>query len=146
MEETMYVLGKREFETHICIPGWLRIATSVLLMLIAAFIGTILVGIGGAARLPELGGRRRRRGRLAATRGRSGAGVRHRVARAGIVVVGSVVSPGCLRSGFVPAGVREHPESRQAIKAQFAAPAGVARLVGYAFSSASRPARAAGRT
>jgi len=46
MEETMNVMGKREFETHICILGWLRIAYSVLLMLIAAFVGTILVGIG----------------------------------------------------------------------------------------------------
>jgi len=40
--------------------------------------------------------------------------------------------------------LREHPESRQAIKAQFAAPAGVARLFGYALSSGSKPARAVG--
>ena len=42
--------------------------------------------------------------------------------------------------------LREHPESRQAIKAQFAAPAEVARLFGYGLSSGRKPARAAGRT
>jgi len=41
--------------------------------------------------------------------------------------------------------LREHPEARQAIRAQFAAPAGVARLFGAALSSGNKPARAAGR-
>ena len=41
--------------------------------------------------------------------------------------------------------LREHPESRQAIRAQFNAPAGVVRLIGYALSSGCKPAGTTGR-
>jgi hypothetical protein len=49
-EDSMNVLGKQGFQTHIAILGWLRIAYSALLMLTGAFVGTLLIGIGAATR------------------------------------------------------------------------------------------------
>lgn len=42
----MNILSKKQFETHLLVLGWLRIAYSVLLMLGGAFVFAILAGIG----------------------------------------------------------------------------------------------------
>jgi len=44
----MDMLSKKDFETHVTVSAWLRIAYSGLLMLGGLFVGTILAGIGAA--------------------------------------------------------------------------------------------------
>lgn len=44
----MHILSKTEFELHVSILSWVRIAYSALLMLGGAFVGTLLIGIGAA--------------------------------------------------------------------------------------------------
>jgi riboflavin transporter FmnP len=44
----MNILNKKEFETHITLLGWLRIAYSALLILGGAFVFALLAGFGAA--------------------------------------------------------------------------------------------------